>query len=563
MPYLDPQTGTLSSEQAAHLLRRATVGPTKAEIIQFTGKTPLEAYNILIANIVLDPAPPVVTNAESPSFNTTFVHLPFLGSENFDRGSDIKAWWMHQLTRTDTGPNLLEKLSIFWQNHFVTTREIASDYRYVWRYLDTIRKNSLGNFKDFIVKMTKDPSMLVYLNGNENVKTAPNENYARELQELFVVGEKDFNGNLNYTEADVKNAAKVLTGWHYKNFWWDGTTDINSTFADWDHDTTNKTFSAKYNNTTITGRSGATSGQLELEDLTNMLLAHPESAKFIVRKLYKWFVNMEVSQDIETNIIIPLANEFKSTANNWAIEPIVKKLLLSQNFYDEDNIGSIIKNPVDLCLGSLKYWEFPIPNMTTQTLAWREYFHHHLWILYTMQMSLIDQPSVFGWEPFYQQSLSRGWINSNSIAVRNDYTDQFIWGWKEISPGYNLGINVIDRLKAIQPNFALNLPLNQAISPATAVDTITAEQVLAHFTDNLLVKPLFQTQKDFLIDTIMMFGNPRNAWKVEWTTYRRNSYHYNQTGVKPAGYDDNFNGIRWRVQSLLRYILRMAEYHVS
>lgn len=563
MPYLDPNTSPLTVEQAAHLLRRVTVGPTKAETLSFVGKTPTEAYEILKNNIVLNPTPPVVTNPDSPFFNTNFIGLAFNGNENFDRSSDVKAWWMHQMVRADQPPSLLEKLAVFWQNHFVTTREIVSDYRFVWRYLDVIRKNALGNFKDFVIKITKDPAMLVYLNGNENVKTAPNENYARELQELFVVGEKNFAGNPNYTEDDVKTAAKVLTGWHHKNYWWDNTINIDPIYTESDHDITNKTFSSFYNNTIITGRTGANGGQTELEELVNMLCAHPESAKYIIRKLYKWYVNMEVTQDIETNIIIPLANEFKSAANNWAIEPILKKLLISQNFYDEDNIGAIIKSPLDLTLGSLRHFEFPVPSMSTDTKAFREFYFHQLWIHYTMQMQLIDQPSVFGWEPFYQPSLSRGWINSNAIAVRNDYTDQYIWGWKEISPTYYLGIRFMDRIKTIQPNFELNLPLSQAITPATASDTVTAEQVLENFIGHLFVKPLFQTQKDFLIDTIMMFGNPRNAWKVEWTTFRRNSYHYNLTGNKPSGYDDNYNGLQWRLQSLMKYLLRMAEYHVS
>ncbi len=547
MAYLTENTALLTSNTAAHLLRRATSGPTKAEITQFTGLSPAQAYQLLLSNVIQNPPPPIVMDETSPYYKLTYVTGTFRGDNNFPYSSYIKYWWQAQLIRQDKPPSLLEKLAVFWQNHFVTTREIVSDFRYVWRYLNTIRSNSLGNFKTFVIEITKDPAMLRYLNGNENIKGSPNENYARELQELFTVGAKDFQGNLNYTEDDVKAAARVLTGWEYTNYWDEGTTTFDSIFVLNNHDIDNKTFSAKYNNTTIVGRNSPTAGNLELTDLVNMLLNHPETAKFICRKLFKWYVNPNVTQDIETNVIIPLADFFKSPANNFEIEPVLKKLLISDIFYDDVNIGAIIKSPLELAAGSLRHFNFQVPDMANDTVAFRKYFEYIDWQMVVMQMSLIDQASVFGWEPFYQTALSRAWIASSSIALRYNYTDQYIWGWYDVSPTYSLGLDLVAWVKNIQPNF---------LSPATS-PSLTVYDVLASFTDKLFVNPLFQPQKDFLVSTIMMSGLPANSWIFEWNAFRTVS----NTPTDPT-YNNKYNEVRWRLQSLMRYLLRMAEYQV-
>jgi uncharacterized protein (DUF1800 family) len=548
MPYLDVYTTPLTAVTAAHLLRRATAGPTKSEIVNFTGQTALQAYQTLLNNVNYSPSPPIDLNENSPTYQQTFYDKPFEGDNNFEKSSYVKYWWQAQMTSQSNPPSLLEKLAMFWQNHFVTTREIVSDNRFVWRYLSTIRANSLGNFKNFVKLITKDPAMLLYLNGNENVKGNPNENYGRELQELFTVGFKDFDGNLNYTEDDVKAAARVLTGWKFSNHWNIGSTSFNTYFQFSDHDTTNKTFSDKYGSTIITGSTNATTaGDVELDSLVTMLLNHPQCSKFICRKLYKWYVNPIVTQDVETNVITPLATFFKSATNNFAIEPVVKKILTSQIFYDNANIGAIIKSPLELAIGSLRHFNLQVPNMATETIAFRKYFEYVDWQMLTMQMNVLDQSSVFGYEPYFQTALSHAWIASSTIALRNNYTDQYIWRWAEVSPTYKLGPDLIVWAKSLQASF-----LTVSASPA-----ITCIDVLESFTQNMFVTPLFQTQKDFLIDTIMMQGIPRTSWVFEWNAFRTVS----NTPTDPT-YQDKFNGIQWRLQLLMKYLLRMAEFHV-
>ncbi|QIP14428.1 DUF1800 domain-containing protein [Spirosoma aureum] len=547
MPNLDPYTTPLTVEKAAHLLRRATFGPTQTELTNFTGMTASQAVQQLISNANYSPPPPVDIDSTKATAGQTYLDKPFNGDRNFDFGHYLRYWWLGLMTSQTAPPSLLDKLTLFWQNHFVTTREVVDDYRFVNQYLLLLRNNALGNFRTLVTKISKEPAMLRYLNGNENELGKPNENYARELQELFTVGAVDFAGNKNYTEDDVKAAARVLTGWKYTNYWVVGSTSFGTTFTNSKHDATNKTFSAHYNNTVIVGRATAlsptvTAGDAELDDLVTMLLNHPQTSRFICRKLYRWYVNPNVTQTIEDNVIVPLAQFFASSGNNYAIQPVIVKLLTSQIFFDDSNRGAIVKSPADMAVGSLRFFNQPVPDMTTDYSAFNTYFSFVFWRMRDLQMALIDQPSVFGYEPYYQTGYSKIWMNTTTIALRSDYTDAFIWRWLEVKPGYKMGIDLLAWATSLQTNFS-----NVAGTPA-----ISCADVQAAFSKNLFAIELLQTQKDFLIDAIMMQGIPRTSWTFEWNAYRNAPNDINKR-----------NGVTWRLQNLMKYMLRMAEYHIS
>ncbi len=148
---------------------------------------------------------------------------------------------------------------------------------------------------------------------------------------------------------------------------------------------------------------------------------------------------------------------------------------------------------------------------------------------------------MLGYDAYYQTGFSKLWINTSSIGLRGNLTDAYIWRWLAIKPGYNLGIDVVAWVTTLQPNFA-DVAGTPAISCAT---------VLASLSKNLFTVDLFQSQTDFLIDTIMMQGVPRTDWLFEWNAYRRDSTNVN-----------NRFSVLWRLQNLMRYMLRMAEYHV-
>ncbi|WP_375444257.1 DUF1800 family protein [uncultured Fibrella sp.] len=563
MPYLDLYVPTLTAKMAAHLLRRATFGPTPAEIATFTGKTATQAVQTLLTNVNYNPSPPVdldetATTAGQPFLQSATTpageYLPFVGANNFKYGYYIKYWWLNLMIQP--GPvNLLDKLTLFWQNHFVTTREVANDYRFVWSYLKLLRDNSLGNFRDLVTKMTKEPAMLRFLNGDQNESGAgkANENYARELQELFTVGAVDANGTPNYTEDDVHNAARVLTGWKYSNYYKEGATTFATTFTSTKHDSTNKTFSAKYSNTVITGRTGTTAGDLELVDLVTMLLNHPQTSRHICRKLYRWYVNDTVTPEMETNVIIPLAQLLVSS--NYQIQPVLVKLLTSQVFFDTANVGSLVKSPADFMVGLMRFYELPIAPVTP-VINFRKTMEFVYNKMRDLQLDLLDQPSVFGYDAFYQTGYTKLWSNTNTMAVRNDGSDRLA-NSQTIYQTTVLNINPLARATALQPNFG-DIPANTAQAPNTP--PVTCVQVLDGFLPNLLVTDLVSVQKDFLIDTIMMQSIPRSTWEFEWNLYRR-------TVTYPANYSASAitnakNAVNNRLKALQKYLFRLAEYHI-
>ncbi|GAB4013522.1 DUF1800 domain-containing protein [Spirosoma migulaei] len=546
MPYLDQYTALLTAKTAAHLLRRATFGPTQTEIANFTGLTAAQAVQQLISNANYSLSPPVDLDSTKSTAGQTYLDKPFSGDRNFDFGHYLRYWWLGLMTSQTTPPSLLDKLTLFWQNHFVTTREVVDDYRFVNQYLLLLRTNALGNFRTLVTKISKEPAMLRYLNGNENEVGKPNENYARELQELFTVGAVDFAGNKNYTEDDVKAAARVLTGWKYTNYLVVGSTSFATTFTLSKHDKADKTFSAKYGSTVIPGRSAnpsatVTAGDTELDDLVTMLLNHPQTPRFICRKLYRWYVNPNVTQAIEDNVIIPLAQFLSSPGNNYAIQPVIVKLLTSQLFFDDSNRGAMVKSPADLAVGAMRFFNQPVPDMTTDYAAFKTYFDFMFWRMRDMQMALVDQPSVFGYEPYYQTGYSKIWMNTTTIALRSDYTDAYIWRWLQVKPNYKMGIDLLAWATTLQPNF----------SDVAGTAAISCVDVQTAFSKNLFASDLFPSQVDFLIDTIMMQGIPRSSWTFEWNAYR----------TAPTNTSKK-NAVLYRLQNLMKYMLRMAEYHI-
>ncbi|QRR03391.1 DUF1800 domain-containing protein [Dyadobacter sandarakinus] len=537
MPYLDTYTEKLTAHTAAHLLRRATFGPTKQEIVDFTGLTPAAAISRLMDNVAvtLNPAPPVDYDESKPTAGQPFLNLTYDNARQNTFNVYIRYWWVGLMCEQNGKPSVLEKLTAFWQNHFVVSQGIVGDYRKSYKFLTLLRTEGLKSFRDLIIAMTKDPGMLVFQNGNVNQAGNPNENYARELQELFVVGQKNFAGELNYTEDDVKAAAKVLTGWVVS-------TQPNSFGASFDparHDTTNKKFSDYYGAKTITGRSGATAGDTELGELIDMLLAHQEAPRHIVRKLYRWYVNPEVTQEMETNVIVPLATYF--VQQNFSIQKVLEKLFTSQIFYDQKNIGAIVKSPTEFAIGMVRFFGQRIPDRTTDYVAFRKLMEFVHWNMAGLQLDLLNQPLVFGSIPYYQTGYSKNWINGNTLGIRGTQIDKFVHPYIEIAPGDLIGIDFLAWARALQPNF----------SDVAGTPSITADYFFEEMSRNLFVFPLNDAQRNFLIDTIMMKSLPRNTFVGEMNRYRTDPSNIN-----------NQNAVKWRGQLVMRYMMRMAEYHI-
>lgn len=516
MPWLSPNTRPLSAVQAAHLLRRATIGPTPEQIKQFTGLKPDVAVQRLLADQPM-PAPPL-----DPTTGKTFVDQPFVEAMQGQHASYLKSWWLGLML--NEGASVREKMVLFWQNHFVTTFAEVNDSRYMYRYNTLLRRNALGSFSTFLIDITKDPSMLRYLNGNQNTVLKPNENYARELQELFSIGL----GKGNYTEDDVKAAARVLTGWVDSGYRNTTTAAITATFRSNQHDTNDKAFSASYGSTVIKGRTGDTAGDDELTDLINMILKQPEAARFIVRKLYIWFVNSEITPSVETNFIVPLGKLFQDS--KYQIKSVLTALFTSDHFYEESLQGAIIKAPIDLIAGSMRYFQITSPDAVSDTTNFYTFANYLLARGREQQQDLMDQPTVFGWRPYYDTGLYQIWITANTLALRGYYTDILVRGQLKVNnKAYTFdSVEVAKTLP--DPSDAFKL-----------VDDLTAQ---------LFAVPLTNEQKNFLVDSVLLPGLPRYEWPTEWNDYIKTNTAAKRTVVKS------------KLDNLFLYLLRMAEYQL-
>ena len=506
----------LTAVQAAHLLRRATFGASPSQIKSFVGLTPTAALQKLLASQP-DPVPPV-----DPKTSLTFFDKPFVKTSDGQYSQNLKSWWLG--TMINEGISLREKMTLFWQNHFVSTISTVNDARYIYGQNVLLRKNALGNFRQFIIDITKDAAMLRYLNGNQNVAGRPNENYGRELQELFTIGRGG-----NYTEDDVKAAARVLTGWYDTGYRDEVNAAITVTFRDKQHDTADKTFSAAYGNTVIKGRSGLTAGDAELADLVDMILAQPETARFICRKLYRFFINADITPDIETNFIGPLAKVF--VAGKFELKPVLTTLFTSQHFFDDSLRGAIIKSPLELLVGTTRYFESAPPTPDKDVTAFYALSYYMVQRSREEQQDVMDQPTVFGWRPYYDTGFYEIWISANTLALRGSFTDQFTAGTIK-SGNYKLTPSTITYART-------------ATDPADPVKLIDA------LTSVLFAIDLTAAQKDFLIDNVLVPGLPRYEWNAEWLAYAADA-----TNVTKR------NAVQKKLDSLFAYMLRMAEYQL-
>lgn len=514
MPWLSPYSQPLTTTQAAHLLRRATFGVSPAQVKQFTGLKPDAALKLLLADLPTPPPPIDVTTMK------TFVDLPFNTDMQGQHQSFLKNWWVGLMI--NEAVNVREKLTLFWQNHFVSTYATVPDARYLYLQLALIRKHATGDFRQFVIDMTKDPAMLQYLDGNLNVANRPNENYGRELQELFTIG---LGGN--YTEDDVKAATRVLTGWVDTGFRNTTTGAITVTFRANQHDTTDKKFSAAYGGYTVKGKTGATAGDEELADMVDMILRQAETARFIVRKLYRFYVATEISPAVETNFIEPLAKVFRD--NKYQIKPVLEALFSSDHFYDEAIYGAIIRSPLELIIGTFRHFELKAPESGTTTFnALGDYVRARA---REQQMDVFEQSTVFGYRPYYDTGLDRIWISANTLALRALYTDQLVRG--NIRP--NSVTFAIDSVAMVQ---SLSAPSD----PVKLVDEVT---------DRLFAVPLLKSQKDFLIDQVLIPGLPRMEWSNEWNGFLANATAARRMSVKT------------KLDNLLVFMFRMAEFQMS
>ncbi len=522
---LTPYTGAWNAELAAHLLRRATFGVKKAQLDQLTALGSADAAVEFVLNVPPAPPAPPINNYNNtdpldpfidpvvPS-GQTWVNAPYNLDFEGARIESWRGWWLDRMLHSEA--NIQEKMTLFWHNHFATRTDTAFWGRVSYLYNATLRQYALGNFKEFVKAVTLDPCMLIFLNGFLNDGSAPDENYARELQELFTVGKDE---GVTYSEDDVVAAARVLTGWRVNYFNATSYLDPNA------HDTGFKVFSSYYNNSVI---QGSTNAEQELDALLDMIFQREEVARFICRKIYRFFLYYKIDATVEADIIEPLAQIFRD--NNYEIRPVMEALLKSEHFFDAYNKGCFIKTPLDLVVGVLRNFNKEIPASTLmeeyRILLSLNYYAGNL------QMLAGDPPNVAGWQAYRQSpTFYRIWINGDTMRNRNIFSDFLSFAALSGSPDFQL-----DHV-AFAEQFANPGDPNLLID-----DTVRV----------LLPMPITPAQKQFLKGILLSGQISDGYWTAAWLDYLAN-----------PGNQMAYETVWFRLASMHKYIMNLAEYQLS
>lgn len=358
-----------------HLLWRAAFGPMAENVGELEQTTQKELFRLLQKKSAKKPR---ALNVATNSVDGLVKGIQDLGrmqqltkdqKKQMRRQSaeDIKnlnLTWLSEMINSEA--QLREKMSLFWHGHFAC--RVINIY-FQQQLLNVIRDNALGNFGDLLREVSKSPSMLSFLNNQQNKKQHPNENFAREVMELFTMGRG------NYTETDVKEGARAFTGWGFNlkgEF-------INRTFQ---HDNGAKTFLGK-------------TGKFDGDDIIDIILEQKATAQFITRKIYKFFVN----DDVDEGKVKSLAANFHQS--NYNIRKLMDDIFLSDWFYDEKNIGTRIKSPVELIAGVRRLIPMELEKPEMQLLFQR-----------VLGQVLFYPPNVAGWPG------GKSWIDSSALMFR-------------------------------------------------------------------------------------------------------------------------------------------------
>ena len=426
---LEAYSGEWTKQQTRHLLSRTLFGVKKSELDYFFGLSMEEAVELIIAESPI-PDPPVNNyeginqNAQDPhvDLGETWIEAPHAAGKEGLRIVSLKAWIINNILQQQ--PTIHEKLVLFWSNLLVTKVWDVYNSKASYKYYQMLYDNALGNYRSFIKNLTLDPSMLIFLNGTTNTRTEPDENYGRELQELFCIGKGP---DSKYTEGDVQAAARVLTGWTFDWSTRRKEGPAKSFFDHFKHDKDDKKFSSFYGNKVIEGQLGGW-GRDETDDLLDMIFENEETSKYICRRIYSFFVSNVISESVEENIISPLAEIFRN--NNYELKPVLMKLFKSAHFYDVQNHGALIKSPADHLLGLWRTLGLKSTNTENLLENYRILRGLH-WNLSNAGMEIGDPPTVAGWAPYYQApQYDKAWITTDTITKRAKATDAILyWGF--------------------------------------------------------------------------------------------------------------------------------------
>jgi len=539
MPSLNPSTSILGQRKAKHLLRRSCFQYSKAVLDQFAALTPEQALDQLTVEPTVfweDPYDMKV-NAQTGVSDDFWIHTPNTVPSDFRYGqirksAIVSGWWWYNAYKQN---NLKHKLIFFLHTTFTVSKDNGvGKSSYFYDHLKLLEFYAFGNIKTLAKKITYDNGMLNYLDNTTNNKNNPNENYAREFLELFTIlkGPQIGEGNYtNYTETDIQTTAKVFSGIKMKpnRDVIDPDTGIPMGYAlVGQHNTDSKTFSSAFNSQTISGQSSEAGIKQEIDDYVEMVFAQESTAKAYVRKMYRYFVKSEWDQQVEDDVITPLSLQLVATDYN--LLEVLKTLLISKHFYDEDDsdssneiIGSIVKNPIQLLSEMLSLLQIELPNPAASSAnppaSWttdQDYFYK-FYIIFCYYgyfvgagMNPFSPDTVAGYPGDYQTpGFDRSWFSSNTVIARYKLIECFISGKNKIR-NTNANIRVLfNSVDYVHNSGHFSL----ASDPQTLVTEIS---------ELLYCESIDQSRIDYFM-TVLNEMDP-SYWNSAWITYL-------QTGV--------------------------------
>ncbi|MEM6820985.1 MAG: DUF1800 domain-containing protein [Verrucomicrobiota bacterium] len=400
-----------SSQHAAHLISRAGFGGSPEDISQLS-KLPMDQAVRRIVHYEDQPdygKDPEWTRLDGSNLKQLkeIRKLPEkerrekfkeLRRESRRNLASLKSWWLDRMLKSNRP--LEEKMTLFWHGHFVSSSDKVKNALMLWQQNRLLREKSTGNFEDLTVAIGRDPAMLVYLDGSGSKKAAPNENYARELMELFTLGEG------NYTEEDIKEAARAFTGWNVRRF------QGKAKFNQRNFDSKEKSFFGQ-------------SGNYKDSDIVAIIFEQDRAAEYIAHKLWEFFAYKNPEQEIVSSLAETLRN------NKYELKPVLEEMFTSKAFYSQKAMRTQIKSPIMWFASLSRLLDLsPIPSRaSTQMLA-------------QLGQDLFNPPSVKGWDG------GRAWISTTTLIMRNNLAHLMVFGG---NPN-KLGIGAANRLKNIPQN---------------------------------------------------------------------------------------------------------------
>ncbi|OAJ54088.1 hypothetical protein A6V36_28035 [Paraburkholderia ginsengiterrae] len=481
----------LDADDARFFLTRVGFAPDSAELAQYVGLTREQAVDRVLAAARTEAVTPLPDWVLEP-IPTRDTRKAWSDEQRRDeqrqrgqRYEILRTWWVREMLNTPSP--LTERMTLFWHNHFTSGQDKVPYPQQMALQNMLLRRDALGNFGELLHDVAKDPAMLQYLDGASNRKGKPNENFAREVMELFTLGEG------HYTQRDVSEAARAYTGWSL------------------DPDTQSYVWRANQHDDGVKTVLGET-GPFDGDQVLDILLARPETATFITTKLWREFV----SDTPDPSRVAPIAAQFR--ASHYDIKVALRGLFLADAFWDDANRGVLVKSPVDFVVGTLREFDIGYDNTAPFAAEVR-----------TLGENLFYPPNVKGWPG------GTTWINSSTLLARKQFLEQLFRATEAAGPrrtsnpasaklaasGAMPGMQVTPPMQSAmahvaqggkggvrfdvdtwlahyntaptaKPGLSAELQLQHAVLPLTPVDAIDTGSTASAYLQALLMDPAYQ-----------------------------------------------------------------------